>query len=48
MLAGKDKETRKKVPELNVSVKPQKITPKSECSVRELFHNKLKGRYNNA
>jgi ATP-binding cassette subfamily E protein 1 len=36
MLAGVDKDV-KGVPEMNVSYKPQKITPKFEGSVRELL-----------
>jgi len=44
MLAGKDKETRHKVPEMNVSYKPQTIAPRFEGSVRELLSHKLKGR----
>ena len=48
MLAGKDKETRKKVPEMNVSFKPQTISPSYQGSVRDLLHHKLKGRENNS
>jgi len=40
MLAGVDK-TVEGVPELAVSYKPQKITPKFEGSVRELLMQKL-------
>lgn len=40
MLAGVDKEV-KGVPELAVSYKPQKITPKFEGTVRDLLMTKL-------
>lgn len=34
-----------KVPELNVSYKPQKISPKSTCSVRQMMHDKIRDAY---
>lgn len=37
MLAGKDEDVKGKIPELNVSYKPQTIAPKFEGSVRELL-----------
>lgn len=47
MLAGKlppdDKKTE--VPKLNISYKPQKISPKSEGTVRQLLHDKIRDAY---
>ena len=34
-----------KVPQLNVSYKPQKISPKSTGTVRMLLHNKIRDAY---
>lgn len=43
MLAGIEKpDGTRRVPELKVSMKPQKITPKFEGSVRQLFFKKIK------
>lgn len=46
MLAGKlEADDGTKVPSLNVSYKPQKISPKSENTVRQLFHDKIREAY---
>eukprot|EP00455_Lapot_gusevi_P044258 TRINITY_DN54_c0_g1_i4.p1 TRINITY_DN54_c0_g1~~TRINITY_DN54_c0_g1_i4.p1 ORF type:complete len:280 (+),score=132.05 TRINITY_DN54_c0_g1_i4:32-841(+) len=44
MLAGllPPDDTEQKIPELNVSYKPQKIVPKSEGTVRELLHKRVR------
>lgn len=42
MLAGKDKDFKDKVPELNVSYKPQILEAKYEGSVQDLLHERLK------
>ena len=43
MLAGAEKpDAGKKVPEMNISMKPQKITPKFQGTVRQLFFKKIK------
>ena len=34
-----------KLPKLNVSYKPQQISPKSTCTVRQLLHNKIRDFY---
>ena len=34
-----------KVPELNISYKPQKISPKSQGTVRQLLHDKIRDAY---
>ena len=34
-----------KVPVLNVSYKPQKISPKSQGTVRQLLHEKIRDAY---
>ena len=34
-----------KIPVLNVSYKPQKISPKSTGTVKELMHNKIRDAY---
>jgi len=47
MMAGKlepDEESGK-VPELNISYKPQKISPKSQGTVRQLLHDKIRDAY---
>jgi ATPase subunit of ABC transporter with duplicated ATPase domains len=42
LLAGLLKpDTEEEVPKLNVSYKPQKISPKFEGTVRQLFHTKV-------
>jgi len=41
MLAGKDKKFKDKIPEVGVSFKPQKISPKFEGTVEELLRRKL-------
>ena len=33
------------LPNLNVSYKPQQISPKSTCTVRQLLHNKIRESY---
>ena len=46
LLAGAEKpEGKKSVPEMNISLKPQKITPKFTGTVRQLFFNKIKAAY---
>jgi ATP-binding cassette subfamily E protein 1 len=46
MLAGHLKaDSEEQVPELNVSYKPQKISPKFEGTVRQLLHKKIKDTY---
>ena len=44
MLAGvmKPDDDSEDIPEMRISIKPQKIAPKFERSVRELFNLKLK------
>ena len=44
MMAGKlePDEGSGKVPELNISYKPQKISPKSQGTVRQLLHDKIR------
>jgi ATP-binding cassette subfamily E protein 1 len=46
MLAGLlEPDIGNKVPVLNVSYKPQKISPKSQGTVRQLFHEKIRDAY---
>ncbi|VDO97682.1 unnamed protein product [Soboliphyme baturini] len=47
MLAGKlvPDEESDEIPQLNISYKPQKISPKSTCTVRQLFHTKIRDAY---
>merc|ERR1712117_189682 len=47
MMAGKlePDEGSGKVPELNISYKPQKISPKSQGTVRQLLHDKIRDAY---
>ncbi|KAI9686100.1 MAG: Fe-S cluster-binding ribosome biosynthesis protein [Bathelium mastoideum] len=46
MLAGAEKpDGGKKVPEMNISMKPQKITPKFQGTVRQLFFKKIKASF---
>ena len=46
LLAGAEKpDNQKKVPEMNISMKPQKITPKFQGTVRQLFLKKIKGSF---
>jgi len=48
MLAGMlepDDDEREEIPEFNVSYKPQKISPKSEMSVRQMLHKKIRESY---
>jgi len=45
MLAGKDPEMKDKVPELNVSYKPQTVNPSFESSVRDLLNMRISGTY---
>jgi ATP-binding cassette, sub-family E, member 1 len=46
MLAGAEKpDGAKKMPALNVSMKPQKITPKFQGTVRQLFFKKIKAAF---
>ena len=48
MLAGMlepDDDEREEIPEFNVSYKPQKISPKSEMSVRQMMHKKIRESY---
>lgn len=33
------------LPRLNISYKPQKISPKSQCQVRQLLHDKIRDAY---
>ena len=41
ILAGKDKELRKDIPDMKISFKPQKIAPKFQGSVRDLLQARL-------
>lgn len=46
MLAGAEKpDGTKKVPAMNISMKPQKITPKFQGTVRQLFFKKIKAAF---
>ncbi|CAK8675196.1 unnamed protein product [Clavelina lepadiformis] len=46
LLAGKlDPDSGDAVPSLNVSYKPQKISPKSTGTVRQLLHNRIRSAY---
>jgi len=47
MLAGKlpPDDGKTEVPQLNISYKPQKISPKSEGTVRQLLHDKIRDAY---
>jgi ATP-binding cassette subfamily E protein 1 len=47
LLAGKlePDEGSGDIPQLNVSYKPQKISPKSQCSVRQLLHDRIRDSY---
>ncbi|EGR34494.1 hypothetical protein IMG5_009800 [Ichthyophthirius multifiliis] len=45
MLAGKDADMKDKVPELNVSYKPQTLAPKFDGSVRDLLNLRLSNAY---
>ncbi|KAJ9668519.1 Fe-S cluster-binding ribosome biosynthesis protein [Coniosporium apollinis] len=46
MLAGAEKpDGTKKVPQMNISMKPQKITPKFQGTVRQLFFKKIKAAF---
>jgi ATP-binding cassette subfamily E protein 1 len=45
MLAGKDPEMKDKIPELNVSYKPQTVNPSFESSVRDLLNMRISGTY---
>ncbi|MBE7181227.1 MAG: ribosome biogenesis/translation initiation ATPase RLI, partial [Terriglobus roseus] len=46
MLAGAEKpDGTKKMPPLNISMKPQKITPKFQGTVRQLFFKKIKAAF---
>ncbi|ESO11885.1 hypothetical protein HELRODRAFT_71728, partial [Helobdella robusta] len=46
MLAGRlEPDDGIKVPQLNVSYKPQKISPKSQGTVRQLLHDKIRDAY---
>ncbi|EON67462.1 translation initiation factor RLI1 [Coniosporium apollinis CBS 100218] len=46
MLAGAEKpDGTKKVPQMNISMKPQKITPKFQGTVRQLFFKKIKASF---
>ncbi|KAF2722677.1 ABC transporter domain-containing protein [Polychaeton citri CBS 116435] len=48
MLAGAEKpDNNKKVPEMHISMKPQKITPKFQGTVRQLFFKKIKAAFLN-
>jgi ATP-binding cassette, sub-family E, member 1 len=48
LLAGAEKpDGNKKMPPLNVSMKPQKITPKFQGTVRQLFFKKIKAAFLN-
>lgn len=49
MLAGAEKpDGTQKVPQMNISMKPQKITPKFQGTVRQLFFKKIKAAFLNA
>ena len=46
MLAGAEKpDGGEKVPPMNISMKPQKITPKFTGTVRQLFFKKIKAAF---
>lgn len=45
MLAGKDPDVKDKIPELNVSYKPQTVNPSFESSVRDLLNLRVAGVY---
>ncbi|KAL4429493.1 hypothetical protein ABPG74_001338 [Tetrahymena malaccensis] len=45
MLAGKDPAVKDKIPELNVSYKPQTVNPSFESSVRDLLNMRIPGVY---
>lgn len=46
MLAGAEKpDDGKKIPPMNISMKPQKITPKFQGTVRQLFFKKIKAAF---
>lgn len=46
MLAGKlEPDSKEQVPVMNVSYKPQKISPKSKTTVRVLLHEKIRDSY---
>ena len=46
MLAGAEKpDGRNSVPQMNISMKPQKITPRFTGTVRQLFFKKIKGAF---
>lgn len=46
MLAGAEKpDGTEKMPEMNISMKPQKITPKFQGTVRQLFFKKIKAAF---
>ena len=48
MLAGAEKpDGRDSVPQMNISMKPQKITPKFTGTVRQLFFKKIKASFLN-
>ena len=48
MLAGAEKpDGNKQVPSMNISMKPQKITPKFQGTVRQLFFKKIKASFLN-
>lgn len=48
MLAGAEKpDDGKKVPQMHISMKPQKITPKFQGTVRQLFFKKIKAAFLN-
>lgn len=48
MLAGVEKpDNNKKVPAMNISMKPQKITPKFQGTVRQLFFKRIKASFLN-
>ncbi|KAL9083198.1 MAG: hypothetical protein Q9159_005920 [Coniocarpon cinnabarinum] len=46
LLAGAEKpDGKEKVPEMNISMKPQKITPKFQGTVRQLFFKRIKAAF---
>lgn len=45
MLAGRDPEMRDKIPELNVSYKPQTVNPSFDSTVRDLLNMRIAGTY---
>lgn len=46
MLAGAEKpDSGKQIPQMNISMKPQKITPKFQGTVRQLFFKKIKAAF---